>query len=102
MISKLDYIQGMGFDTVWISPIIQNIGGTTAQGEAFHGYWPLDNDKLVSDGVNISMGYEVWMVMNGKARVSRVPREDLGSQMPHGNSMLGYDPLDGWTVECQR
>ncbi len=35
--NKLNYIQGMGFDTVWISPVVQNIGGTTAEGEAYHG-----------------------------------------------------------------
>jgi alpha-amylase len=48
LISRLGYIQGMGFDTVWISPIVQNIGGTTGHGEAYHGYWTLDPAKLVS------------------------------------------------------
>jgi len=33
---KLDYIQGMGFDAVWISPIVKN----TDQG--YHGYWAQD------------------------------------------------------------
>ena len=47
MIGKLDYIQGMGFDTVWISPIVQNIGGETEQGEAYHGYWTSNPDELV-------------------------------------------------------
>ncbi|WVQ68066.1 uncharacterized protein L199_006272 [Kwoniella botswanensis] len=45
LIEKLDYIQGMGFDTIWISPIVENIGGTTGEGEAYHGYWTLDADK---------------------------------------------------------
>jgi alpha-amylase len=31
--NKLDYVQGMGFDTVWISPVVENIGGTTGLGE---------------------------------------------------------------------
>lgn len=44
--NKLNYIQGMGFDTVWISPVVQNIGGTTAEGEAYHGYWSLDITQL--------------------------------------------------------
>jgi hypothetical protein len=35
--NKLSYIQGMGFDTVWISPVVQNIGGTTGEGQAYHG-----------------------------------------------------------------
>ena len=33
----LDYIQSMGFDAVWISPVSANIEGVTPQGEAFHG-----------------------------------------------------------------
>ncbi|KAL4976276.1 glycoside hydrolase superfamily [Aspergillus desertorum] len=41
-INQLDYIQGMGFDAVMISPIIENIGGRVSYGEAYHGYWPLD------------------------------------------------------------
>ncbi len=47
--SKLDYIQGMGFDTIWISPIVQNIGGTTGDGQAYHGYWSLDVSQLNSN-----------------------------------------------------
>lgn len=34
---KLDYIQGMGFDAIWISPVVDNLAGTTATGEAYHG-----------------------------------------------------------------
>ncbi|KAE8353176.1 glycoside hydrolase superfamily [Aspergillus coremiiformis] len=37
---QLDYIQGMGFDAVMISPIIENIEGRVSYGEAYHGYWP--------------------------------------------------------------
>lgn len=29
----LDYIQGMGFDAIWISPIVDNFGN------GYHGYW---------------------------------------------------------------
>jgi len=39
----------MGFDTVWISPIVQNIGGTTGEGQAYHGYWALDVSQLNSN-----------------------------------------------------
>jgi glycosidase len=47
--SKLDYIQGMGFDTVWISPVVSNIGGTTGEGQSYHGYWSLDVSQLNSN-----------------------------------------------------
>ena len=40
LISKLDYIQGMGFTAVYISPTQQNIEDDTGFGEAYHGYWP--------------------------------------------------------------
>nr|AOR81607.1 alpha-amylase [Phaffia rhodozyma] len=45
--ARLDYIQGMGFDAVWISPITSNIGNTT-EGQAYHGYWPMDFATLNS------------------------------------------------------
>ena len=46
IIEKLDYIQGLGFDAIWISPIVANIEGATVYGEAFHGYWAQDIYKL--------------------------------------------------------
>lgn len=45
-INHLDYIQGMGFDAVMISPIIENLHGRVSYGEAYHGYWPLNLYKL--------------------------------------------------------
>ncbi|KAK8864242.1 hypothetical protein IAR55_001488 [Kwoniella newhampshirensis] len=44
IIDKLDYIQGMGFDAVWISPVSQNIDVYTPYNYAYHGYWV--NDPL--------------------------------------------------------
>ncbi|KAI0055861.1 alpha-amylase [Artomyces pyxidatus] len=47
IIKHLDYIQHMGFDAVWISPVSANIdNATAAQGEAFHGYWTKDLTTL--------------------------------------------------------
>ncbi|OBT61381.1 hypothetical protein VE03_09244 [Pseudogymnoascus sp. 23342-1-I1] len=40
--SQLDYIQGMGFEAVWISPVVHNIEGDTPAGYAYHGYWADD------------------------------------------------------------
>ena len=33
---NLDYIQGMGFDAIWVSPIVKNTPG------GYHGYWAAD------------------------------------------------------------
>lgn len=40
IIDKLDYIQGMGFGAIQISPVVENIPQNTKYGEAYHGYWP--------------------------------------------------------------
>jgi len=48
LINKLDYIQNMGFDAIWISPITKQIEGKTAYGEAYHGYWQQDLDNVNS------------------------------------------------------
>lgn len=37
IIDHLDYIQGMGFDAIWISPPFANVKGQTPMGEAYHG-----------------------------------------------------------------
>lgn len=49
VVNKLDYIQTMGFDAVWISPVVKNVQGQTAYGEAFHGYWTEDITQLNSN-----------------------------------------------------
>jgi len=36
MIDNLDYIKGMGFDAIWISPVVKNYPG------GYHGYWALN------------------------------------------------------------
>jgi glycosidase len=36
IVDKLDYVQGMGYDAIWISPTAQNIEGYTQYGEAYH------------------------------------------------------------------
>ncbi|KAL1885186.1 hypothetical protein Plec18167_001843 [Paecilomyces lecythidis] len=46
VIDHLDYIQGMGFNALWISPITYQVEGETGYGEAFHGYWQQDLYRL--------------------------------------------------------
>lgn len=52
---KLDYLEDLGINTIWITPIVENIPGVTVTGEgssdvpynaAFHGYWASDFTKL--------------------------------------------------------
>ncbi|KAK7719915.1 hypothetical protein SLS64_002096 [Diaporthe eres] len=42
LISKLDYIQGMGFTAIWISPFVEQMSGDTTDGSSYHGYWAQD------------------------------------------------------------
>ncbi len=37
IINHVDYIQQLGFDAVWISPIVANLEGVTKYGQAYHG-----------------------------------------------------------------
>lgn len=46
VINQLDYIQGMGFDALWISPVVKNIEDNTPYGQAYHGYWTADINSL--------------------------------------------------------
>lgn len=39
--SKLDYIKGMGFDAIWISPIVKNTEWAF-ETQGYHGYWMTD------------------------------------------------------------
>ena len=38
----LDYIQNMGCDAIWISPVVGQIPKRTALGDAYAGYWQQD------------------------------------------------------------
>jgi alpha-amylase len=92
--NKLDYIQGMGFDTVWISPIVANIGGNTSLGDSYHGYWTSDIEQLnshfgseqdlkdlVSSAKTKGMGIMVDVVVNHVAATSSgdfTPNETYG------------------------
>lgn len=46
IVNELDYIQGMGFTAIWISPVIKNIQGSTPYGEPYHGYWGIDPNSF--------------------------------------------------------
>ncbi|KAL4909110.1 hypothetical protein BDW74DRAFT_77705 [Aspergillus multicolor] len=41
IINQLDYIQGMGFTAIWITPVTANLEDGT-HGDAYHGYWQQD------------------------------------------------------------
>ena len=43
LISRLDYIAGMGFEAVWITPVVRQYDGDDGEsGSGYHGYWAQD------------------------------------------------------------
>lgn len=42
IMEQLDYIQGMNFDAIWISPIVAQMPQSTIDGTSFGGYWQQD------------------------------------------------------------
>lgn len=49
VIDKLDYIQGMGFTAIMISPVTENLPQNTTEGSSYHGYWPQNIYELNSN-----------------------------------------------------
>ncbi|KAL4948298.1 glycoside hydrolase superfamily [Aspergillus filifer] len=41
IINQLDYIQGMGFTAIWITPVTEQVQDSE-YGDAYHGYWQQD------------------------------------------------------------
>jgi len=67
MIQHLDYIAGMGFDAIWISPIVKNLD------PGYHGYWALDwedvNDHFGSEDdlkalVEAAHAKDIWVMVD--------------------------------------
>lgn len=53
VIEKLDYIQSLGTDAIWLSPIVEQVHGFVGGGESgsfpfysYHGYWTRDFTKI--------------------------------------------------------
>lgn len=53
VIEKLDYIQSLGTDAIWLSPIVEQVHGFVGGGDsgsfpfyAYHGYWTRDFTKI--------------------------------------------------------
>ncbi|WP_238599852.1 alpha-amylase family glycosyl hydrolase, partial [Streptococcus suis] len=49
--AKLDYLKKLGVDSIWLTPLVENIPqnvGSATDGEyyAYHGYWASNFEKL--------------------------------------------------------
>ena len=61
IIDQLDYIQGMGFDAIYISPVTENLEGKTAYGEAYHGYWPTNIYEINKHFDDYTIAQDCWL-----------------------------------------
>lgn len=65
--NNLDYILSMGFDAIWISPVVKNLDG------GYHGYWATDinsinehfgSDQDLKDLVNACHAKGIWVMVD--------------------------------------
>ncbi|KAG6021413.1 hypothetical protein E4U19_005708 [Claviceps sp. Clav32 group G5] len=82
MQSKLDYIKGMGFDAIWISPIVANDDG------GYHGYWTKD---LYAVNPNFGTAQELKDLVN--AAHSKVFLIGVPNPNPNPNPDPDPDPI---------
>lgn len=85
--SNLDYIQGLGANAIWISPMVENTPG------GFHGYWAKNIYKI-----NPHFGSEEDL----KNLISECHRRDIWVMLDVVANHMGY-PYDClWSKQCTR
>ena len=106
LIEDLDYIKGMGFDAIWISPVIDNIDG------GYHGYWGRrwyeTNSHFGSEGdlkkfVSECHNRGIWVMVDVVANHVGPVGENYGSINPF-NSGEHYHPrcqINDWNNQWQ-
>jgi len=70
---QLDYIQGMGFDAVWISPVTYQLQGQTPDGSSYHGYWQQNLYELNSAFGTADDLQNLATALHSRGMVSIVP-----------------------------
>jgi alpha-amylase len=86
ILNNLDYIQGMGFDAIWISPIVANTPG------GYHGYWTSNlyeiNENFGTPEELIELiqtchARDIWVMVDVVANhMGYVENEDFSSIVP--------------------
>jgi len=82
---NLDYIKGMGFDAIWISPIVDNID------KGYHGYWARNWENLNSNFgtaddlkafVQAAHDKDIWVMVDVVANHCGPIGDDFGQLYP--------------------
>ena len=110
MIRELDYVKGMGFDAIWISPIVDNIDG------GYHGYWARNWENLNSNFgsaddlkalVSAAHDKDIWVMVDVVANHSGPIGDDFDQLYPlnkaeHYHNNCDIDWSDQHSVEYCR
>jgi alpha-amylase len=97
LIQNLDYIKGMGFDAIWISPVVDN------GDEAYHGYysrdWTKTNDHFGSrqdliDMVHAAHAKGMWVMVDVVANHVDLCGDDFSKIVP-------FNSPDHYHKKCQ-
>lgn len=104
LMDNLDYIQGMGFSAVWISPVTLNLQERTAGLSSYHGYWQQDlyalnpefgnvaDLKALSDALHHRGMYLMIDIVVGNMASSRSPQNVEYSVFNPFNSQESFHP----------
>jgi alpha-amylase len=106
MINKLDYIQGMGYDAIWISPIVDNSDG------GYHGYWARDWEAVNSNFgskddlkalVDAAHAKGIWVMVDVVANHTAPIGTDYGQLNPFNNSSYFHTDCQivNWNDQAQ-
>lgn len=77
--NQLNYIKNMGFDAIWISPVVKNTAG------GYHGYWAMDlydvNENFGSkqdlkDLISAAQNMGIWVMIDVVANHSGYPQNE--------------------------
>jgi len=92
--NNLQYVKNLGFDAIWISPVVDN----TENG--FHGYWARDwskvNDKFGSDAqlkklVDTAHAMDIWVMVDVVANHVGPVGDDFAQIAPFNASSHYHD-----------
>lgn len=103
--AKLDYLQDLGINTIWITPIVENIQGVTVEGTgsdevpynaAYHGYWASDFTKL-NPALGTATEFET-MISEAHKRGIKIMVDIVVNHAGYGteadfNSLLGSEAM---------
>ncbi|KAF2214122.1 glycoside hydrolase family 13 protein [Cercospora zeae-maydis SCOH1-5] len=114
--NKLDYIQGMNFDAIWISPVVEQLPQVTIDGDAHMGYWAQDlynlnsnfgtaDDlhELIAEVHRRGMYLMLDIVVNHMAYAGPASQVDYGVFHPFNDEKYfhTYCPIQDYTNETQ-